>query len=149
MLVGGLFLFSMMNFGGFLILINKDYLWTFLDTRTGKQFECDKFHTSATDFEKFKIIVGTHRSYYDYIQEDIMKWLNDNWLDWEESSPEWFTAENIAKVPSDMLPVHVLKGMGGISGRKASIAAMEENAKKPEEERGVIGNDLKIKPAAT
>ena len=147
-IVSGLFVFSMLNFSGFLLLIYRAFIKTFFSPITGKQFAVLNSQEAETDDIRFQVFAH-HVSYYEVIQWDVMKWLNENWSNWEETSPEWFTAEGIAKVPSYMLPVHVLKGMGGISGRKASIAAMEENAKKPVEERGVVGNDLKIKPAAT
>ena len=73
-----------------------------------------------------------------------MKWLQDNWENWEETSPEWFTASAISNVPSDMLPVSVLQRMGGKKGRKASIAAMNEEIKKGGKERR--GSDLKLIP---
>ena len=73
-----------------------------------------------------------------------MKWLHENWEKWEESSPEWFTADAISKVPSDMLPLSVLQRMGGEKGRKASIAQM----KKEQANGGKIvrGADLKVIP---
>jgi len=96
--VGGLFVVSMLFFGGFLKLIYKDYIKTFSSTNSGPQFLCNKFHISVTDSAKFDIF-GSHPSYYKRIDEELMKWLNDNWEQWEESSPDWFTAEAIAKVP--------------------------------------------------
>jgi len=60
-----------------------------------------------------------HRNFYDSIQEDIMKWLNDNWERWEEETPEFFTAQAISTVPEDMLPISVLKRMAaGVRGGK-------------------------------
>ena len=42
-LVAGLFAVSMISFGLFLTLINRNYLWTFFDMRTGKQFVLDNY----------------------------------------------------------------------------------------------------------
>ena len=74
---------------------------------------------------KFNIFVK-HPDYYASINEELMKWLNDNWSKWEETSPEWFTAEAISKVPADMLPVSVLASMGGLKGRRKSIDEMKK-----------------------
>ena len=44
---------SMMNFVLFLLSINKEYLWTFYDTRTGKTFLCDLWRNGKSDKESF------------------------------------------------------------------------------------------------
>ena len=145
--VTGLLIFSMLNFGLFLKSINQNYLWTFFDTRTGKQFVCDKFQ-EPTDAGKFEIFFK-HPSYYRSIDEELMKWLNDNWSKWEETSPDWFTADAISKIPSDMLPVAVLASMGGKVGRRKSIDAMKKEATendKSKRKQSVRGADLKIIP---
>jgi len=146
-LVGSLFVFSMLNFLLFLKSINPDYLWTFFDTRAGKQYAVDNFHEAESEAMMFEVF-GHHASYYESINEELMKWLNDNWSKWEESSPEWFTAEAIALVPSDMLPVSVLESMGGVKGRRKSIDEMEAEKKlKDKRNQSVRGANLKIVPA--
>ena len=66
-------------------------------------------------------------------------------------NPDWFTADAIAAVPPDMLPVSVLDAMGGVKGRRESIEAMKkekEEKLKGESKRkqSVRGADLKIIP---
>ena len=143
MIVGGLFIFSTINFSLFLKMINREYIHTFFSTTTGKEFSVQNYEESETDAVKFELF-GHHRSYYDSIQEDIMKWLQENWDKWEESNLDWFTPNSISNVPADMLPVSVLQRMGGERGRKASIAQM----KKEQANGGKIvrGADLKVIP---
>ena len=143
MIVGGLFIFSMINFGLFLKMINQEYIATFFSTTTGKEFAVQNYEEATTDALKFEIF-GHHRSYYDSIQSELMKWLNENYETWEETSHDWFTADAISNIPSDMLPVSVLQRMGGERGRNASIAQMKEEAANGR--KIVRGADLKIIP---
>ena len=76
-----------------------------------------------------------------------MKWLNESWSVWDESRPDWFTADAIASIPSDMLPVYVLEAMGGKAGRRKSIDAMKKEDKElSKRKQSVRGADLKIIP---
>ena len=87
------------------------------------------FNTASS--EKAKIYIFTHHpSFYDSINSELLKWLNDNWEKWGESGPGWFTADAIATVPPDMLPVRVLIDMGGLQGRKAILVKMQARRNK-------------------
>ena len=123
-LVFGLFVLSMLSFGGFLLSINRDYWVTFFDTRTGREFICDLWRDEATDKERFYVF-SKHPSYYDDIAEELKKWLTDNWDIWEERKPDWFTAKMIGKIPSKILPGKVREKLGSNKkDRKKSIVAM-------------------------
>ena len=144
-LVGGLFVISMLNFALFLRSVNQEYISTFFSPITGKRFAVLNYEEAKTDSVKFEIF-GHHSHYYDSINEELMKWLNDNWSKWEESSPDGFTAEAIATIPPDLLPARVLEGMGGLKGRKVSIQIMEKEKKTMKKKQSVRGADLKIIP---
>ena len=146
--VGGLFIFSMLNFGLFLKSIDKNYLWTFFDICTGEDYVVDRFREAENDAAKF-VAFSIHPSFYKKINEDLMVWMNDNWSHWEETSPDWFTADAISNIPADMLPVTVLASMGGEAGRRKSIDAMKKEAKGNDESKrkqSIRGADLKIIP---
>ena len=66
----------------FLSLINRKYLRTVYDTRTGKQFLCDVFLNAKTDKDRFYIF-GKHASYYKSIEPEIKEWLKENWERWD------------------------------------------------------------------
>ena len=134
-IVTALFIFTNANFCWFLTLINKKYLTTFFDMRTGKQFLCDLFRDASTDKEKFYIF-SKHKSYYKSINKEIKEWLTEeNWERWEENDDEednssWFNPKGISHIPEELLPPAVLASMGGAKGRRASIDAMKEEEKK-------------------
>ena len=145
-LVSGLFILSMLAFLGFLKLINKEYLWTFFDRRTGSQFVIDKFHEVESNAMKFDTF-SKHRSFYKSIEDELKTWFEGNWERWEEEEKEdWFNAAVIATVPEDYLPKKALSDMGGVTGRKASIIMMKEEKGKVGRESVRRGSDLKVTP---
>ena len=58
-IVSTLFVITNVNFGWFLTLINKKYLITFFDTRTGQQFLCDVFRNAKSDGRSFMSSTNT------------------------------------------------------------------------------------------
>jgi len=133
-IVSTLFVITNVNFGWFLMLINKKYLITFFDTRTGKQFLCDVFRNAKTDMEKFYVF-NKHKSYYKSVNKEIKEWLTvENWKRWVDNdgvkdNESWFNAKSISRIPEELLPPAVLAEMGGAKGRRASIDAMKEEEK--------------------
>lgn len=84
--------------------MNQDYLWTFFDTRTGKQYVVDLFKEAESDALKFQVFTY-HRSHYESIEPELKTWLADNWNGWERDKPEWYTDAAISKIPPELLPV--------------------------------------------
>ena len=138
LVIVGLMVFSMINFGLFLKSINQDYIKTFFSTITGKQFVVQTyFEEGLTDEVKF-VVFCHHSSYYRSIDGKLLKWLNDNWDRWQDEQPEWFTAQVISTVPPSMLPIKYLESIGGIKGRKASLAALKKTEEEEEKRRSFI-----------
>ena len=127
-LVVGLFAMSMLSFFIFSRLINKGYLWTFYDMRTGKQMAVDTFKEVESANSKFEIF-GHHRSFYDTIEKELKTWLKENWERWQEEKPDWFTAAAIESVPVDMLPLSAMNSLGGVKGRRGSLDKMAKGEK--------------------
>ena len=144
-IVGGLFLFSMLNFCGFLGSINRKYLPTFYSTVSGKQFTAINYHSLTEDGPKFTTF-DRHRSYFKVLEPELKTWLEENWERWEDEKPEWFTPVAITTVPADLLPKKALSDMNGVAGRKASIVKMKKEKGKVGGERVRRGSDLKIIP---
>ena len=123
-LVFGLFVLSMLSFGLFLSRINKEYLITFYDQRTGSQFLCDHWRNAISDKERFYVF-SKHHSLYKSINKELKDWLSDNWKRWEEEKENWFTAKMISKIPNELLPENFSTKLGvDVKGRRKSIAAM-------------------------
>ena len=120
-LVAGLFAISMISFGTFLKSINRKYLGTFFDTRTGKQFLCDNWRDGTVDSDRFYVF-SKHASLYKSINEELKDWLSENWEKWEEEKPDWFTAKMIKKIPEEILPNKYKNSLGtNKSARRKTI----------------------------
>jgi len=131
-LVFGLFFLSMFSFGIFLSRINKEYLVTFFDTRTGSQFLCHTWRDAISDEQRFNVF-SKHRSLYKSINKELKDWLSENWDRWEEENEEWFTAKMIGKIPDELLPEKFTSKLGvGAKGRRKSIVAMMKAEEKEE-----------------
>ena len=107
--VGGLFVFSMLNFGIFLLSINSGFVNTFFSSESGQQFCCNYFLEGATEEVKFAVFYHC-RTYYAAIEEKLKPRLDENWDRWCEEGPDWFIPKRIKMIPSDLLPAKVLRG---------------------------------------
>ena len=94
----------------------------------------DKYEESQTDALKFEVF-GTHRTFYRPLAPELMKWMNENWDRWEEEKPEWFNAKLIEKIPAEMLPVKVLKKLGGEEKRRDGLKSLMAKEKEEKEEK--------------
>ena len=70
---------------------------------TAKQFRIQSFHDATTDRMKIAIL-KFHPSYYKSIRGEVGQWVKENWENWNEEQPEWFTDRVKASVPKDMIP---------------------------------------------
>ena len=110
------------SFSGFLLSINRDYVWTFFDRRSGPQFNQDQFYQGGSDYEKAEC-VDNHSIYYASFKEDLRNFLCANWERWRREKPEWFTKTWRKSCPPDMVPSEVAEARGG-SERRMSAAEL-------------------------
>ena len=129
LIIISLFSLSMLCFATFMKLIKKEYRHTFYSSISGKDFLCQTWRNAQADKEKMYVF-SKHRSYYKSINKELKQWLTQNWDNLEDE--DWFTAREIKKIPSDLLPTAVLSKLGGEKGRKKSIALMIEAEEKKE-----------------
>ena len=90
-------------FGAFMAMIKQKYRLTFLSTVTGKQFSVDKFKEAKCDEARIEVF-SKHPSYYESNRKAVKLWVLENYFDWIDERPEWFTERVKALIPIDMLP---------------------------------------------
>jgi len=114
--------------------IKEGYAGTFIDTRSSVQFVLDRFNNpKANDYQKAGV-VGTTRSYWRSIEEEVRKFLAEKWTAWEQEKPKWFTKAFIAKIHDDMLPERGLAERRRGGRRRSSNVELLLGAKEEEEE---------------
>jgi len=101
-LVGSLSGAWVVVFGGFLLLMKKEYRRTFFTTRTGKQWTMDFFLEGTEDAVK-KNVVGHNKAQWRAIREDVKEWVQANWWRWKEEEPAWFDLSWQSKVPKEWI----------------------------------------------
>jgi hypothetical protein len=118
-----------MCFAVFFFNIEKKYLDTFWSTKTSKEHSMSFFIEGKSDEIKFAVFWFS-RHHWVSIEGEIKKWVELNWLKWEEEQPEWFTDVKKAQVPVKFIP------SDGDARRKESVRRASVDA---EAEGGLAG----------
>ena len=115
LILGGLEVLFVVFFTIFILSINREYINTFFTRVTAKQFAIQRFREAKSDSAKIEIF-KKHKSFHSSIRDEVEEWARDNWLDWEEEKPEWFTKRVRASVPKDMIPASLERGSASSQG---------------------------------
>jgi hypothetical protein len=89
---------------GFLLAIERSYLWTFVSLETGREYSIRQFRERQGDDERRMEIFNEHVRLWESIQGEVKAWLKANYTRWLAEKPAWFTPALIAKIPDDLLP---------------------------------------------
>jgi hypothetical protein len=93
---------SMMTYGLFLYNIERSYLATFFDTRTGPQMLHDIFRLGNDEMKA--AVLQHHPSYYQKFRPQLKQWVMANWEKWVVEKPVFFSTRFLTYVPKDMIP---------------------------------------------
>ena len=116
----------------FLLLINRDYVSTFLGTKSGKRFAVEAFQM-GDDYQKRKIFFVNHR-HWSSIRPEVKEWANKNWATWteKETRPEWFNPAFASRVPDEFIPKELVipkdKRHESIFGKQTLATTGEERS---------------------
>lgn len=113
---------SLLSFTGFLACMDSKYIHTFFSTETGTQFLCNIFRNAKTDEERCSIF-KKHRSYYSKIEDEVKKWLNENWEMLEAENAKWFV---ISLIPTDLLPEIYIERLPGRGRERRSSLSLRD-----------------------
>ena len=113
-------------FACFLLLMKREYRWTFFSTETGNEFAQKFFLEGETDEQKMEIITW-NRIQWASIRGQVGDFTKGNWARWEGEEPAWFDEKFKHTVDDDLLPAEVLRAMalgGGGKRRRSTVAEM-------------------------
>ena len=91
---------SVVFFTLFIRYINDGYIRTFFSTKTAKQFHCQSYLEATTDQARIAVF-RKHRSFYKAIRPEVKRWVLENWEEWKEEKPEWFTTKIRKRIEDD------------------------------------------------
>jgi hypothetical protein len=91
---------------GFLLAIERSYLWTFVSLETGRECAIRQFRERQGDDERRMDVFDENVRLWESIQGEVKAWSKANYTRWQAEKPAWFTppAVLIAKIPGDFLP---------------------------------------------
>jgi hypothetical protein len=112
---------------GFLLSIERTYLWTFASLETGREYAIRVFReTEGSDQRRVDHIFNTNEQLWASIREEVAKWSQANFRRWLAEQPEWLTPGLLDKIPDDCIPklrfvyepalVRRHKGVRGLDG---------------------------------
>jgi hypothetical protein len=94
---------TIISLGTLLLSINKEYVQTFIDTKTGDKSNQELF----TDFEeewRRVLIFDRNRYKWEYkIGPQVKSWLDERLPVWLEDEPEWFDDLCKSRIPDDFV----------------------------------------------
>jgi hypothetical protein len=101
-MVGGISLMWLISFISLMRTIDPDYLHTFWQPMTAKQFTIMVFRNADTD-EKKAIIFKRQFHVWRSIEGEVRTWVHANFVRWETEKPVWWTKKVIQKIPEEVL----------------------------------------------
>jgi len=90
-------------------LINRKLIGSFYSTKTGAQSIILGFQFSDDPAVKTFMVFGFHSSFTESIKDEVIAYMHDNWAEWEQMQPAWFTPKFIASVGDEFIPGRALQ----------------------------------------
>jgi hypothetical protein len=86
-----------------LVSIKREYLHTFISTKTSNESVQELFTKNEEDEQRFTIF-GDNRLKWEYkIGAEVKAWINERLLLWLEEPPEWFNDQRRSIIPDDFV----------------------------------------------
>ena len=124
-LVGALASAWLVSFVAFINLIKPEYISTFFRNQTGSQYMIERFRV-GDDLQKARTFLYQKRIWAP-IANEVSAWTHQNWKRWKETTPDWFTAQLIEKIPDEFIPeeeLHELNRKERGARQKSNVAVI-------------------------
>jgi hypothetical protein len=95
--------FTVVCFVVFFFNIDRRYLHTFWSTKRSKDMSMDYFREGKSDAVKIQVFSNS-RHHWASIEDEIGKWVGENWAKWEEEKPEWLDDKLKSLIPVEFIP---------------------------------------------
>ena len=92
------------SLGGFLLSIERTYLWTFVSLETGRECEIRCFREAEGDDERRIGIFSTNEVLWESIRDEVAAWSKASYCRWLVDRPAWLTPGLLDKIPDDCIP---------------------------------------------
>ena len=106
----------------FALLCKREYLRTYWSTETAAQYTKRTKWDGATDAKRASVLTKLHSSYLRLLRDEARQWLADNWDQWQEQRPKWFSERWKRALPNSVLTPALRARLGGNGRRRSSVA---------------------------
>jgi hypothetical protein len=86
-----------------LVSMKREYLHTFISTKTGNESAQEVFTKNEEDEERFRIFEGNRHRWEHKIGAKVKAWINERLPLWLEEPPEWFNDHKRSIIPDDFV----------------------------------------------
>jgi hypothetical protein len=91
------------SYASLLVSMKREYLHTFISTKTGNENAQELFTKNEDDEQRF-LIFSNNRHKWEYkIGAEVMTWINERLPLWLEEPPEWFNDQKRSVIPDDFV----------------------------------------------
>ena len=91
-------------------MVKPEYRYLFYTAETGAQYKWKEFVDADTEEVKMLIFL-CHPVKWNNHKDEVRDFTHANWARWKEEQPAWFTAEVIARVPDEYIPIAALASL--------------------------------------
>ncbi len=111
---------------GLRLTIKREYVGTFVSTRTGWAHTCSIFLDNKGNDARRIDIFYNNESHWRSIRHRVRKWVCKMYAVWQQLLPAWFNESLQARIPDDVMPAQVVAQLnaGAPGGRRSTIAGM-------------------------
>ena len=109
-------------------MAKPEYRYLFYTAETSVQYARAEHVGAKTDEEKM-FIFYYHEAKWRSYKDEVREFTHANWARWKEEQSAWFTAEVIARVPDEYIPIAALASLNaaahGGKRRRSSFGLVE------------------------
>jgi hypothetical protein len=91
-------------------MAKPEYRYLFYTAETCVQFARAEHVGAKTDEMKMEIFTY-HEAKWAHYKDEVREFTHANWARWKEEQPAWFTAEVIARIPDEYIPIAALASL--------------------------------------
>jgi hypothetical protein len=91
------------SYATLLVSVKREYLHTFISTKTGNESSREDFTKNEDDEQKIRIFEGNRHRWEHKIGAEVKAWINERLPLWLEEPPEWFDDHKRSIIPDDFV----------------------------------------------
>jgi len=89
------------SYATLLVSMKREYLHTFISTKTGNESAQEMFTKNEDDEQRFGIFGDNRHRWEHKIGAEVKAWINERLPLWLEEPPEWFNDQKRSVIPDD------------------------------------------------